>query len=159
MKLLEAIAISSTAKVLWFQEALASILFLWNWRRHIWAADAWMVQDRTCYWWYGKGWQLFWQERQQCHLSPPFLTLLLSSLSPCVSRRHGNRLPSWACPIPESVKSQVGCGFEQPGLIESVPAAHIRALGTRWSLSSRPTQTISWFYAVFEFCHKKFGHL
>lgn len=30
MKLLEAIVISSTAKVVWFHEALASVLFLWE---------------------------------------------------------------------------------------------------------------------------------
>lgn len=41
----------------------------------VWAANvAWTVQDRTCYWWYGKWWQSFWQEQQQCHLSPPFLS-------------------------------------------------------------------------------------
>lgn len=40
---------------------------------------------------------------------PPLTTLPYSPPhSPHASRRHWNRLPHWACPIPESVKSQVG---------------------------------------------------
>jgi len=35
-------------------------------------------------------------------------------------------------------------GFEQPGLVEDVPA-HGREVGTRWSLRSLPTQTILLF--------------
>ena len=34
------------------------------------------------------------------------------------------------CPIPGSVQGQVGWGFEQPGLVEGVPA-HGRGVGTR----------------------------
>ena len=34
------------------------------------------------------------------------------------------------CPLPGSVQGQVGWGFEQPGLVEGVPA-HGRGLGTR----------------------------
>ena len=34
------------------------------------------------------------------------------------------------CPIPGSVQGQVGWGFEQPGLVEDVPA-HGREVGTR----------------------------
>ena len=53
--------------------------------------------------------------------------------------RHWNRLPrSCGCPIPGSVQGQVGRGFEQPGLVEGVPA-HGRGVGTRWSLRSLPT--------------------
>ena len=37
---------------------------------------------------------------------------------------------SGGCPIPGSVQGQVGWGFEQPGLVEGVPA-HGRGLGTR----------------------------
>jgi len=48
-------------------------------------------------------------------------------------------------PLPGSVQGQVGWGFEQPGLVEGVPA-HGRGIGTRWSLRSVPTQTIFWFY-------------
>jgi len=29
---------------------------------------------------------------------------------------------SCGCPLPGSVQGQVGCGFEQPGLVEGVPA-------------------------------------
>ena len=34
------------------------------------------------------------------------------------------------CPIPGSVQGQAGWGFEQPGLVEGVPA-HGRGVGTR----------------------------
>jgi len=34
------------------------------------------------------------------------------------------------CPFPGSVQGQVGWGFEQPGLLEGVPA-HGRGVGTR----------------------------
>jgi len=34
------------------------------------------------------------------------------------------------CPLPESIQGQVGWGFEQPGLMESVPP-HGRGVGTR----------------------------
>ena len=46
--------------------------------------------------------------------------------------RHWNRLPRWGggCPLPGSVQGQVGRGFEQPGLVEGVPA-HGRGVGTR----------------------------
>ena len=37
---------------------------------------------------------------------------------------------SCECPIIRSVQSQVGGGFEQPGLVEGVPA-HGRGVGTR----------------------------
>jgi len=37
---------------------------------------------------------------------------------------------SCGCPLPESVQGQVGWDFEQPGLVESVPA-HSRGVGTR----------------------------
>jgi len=33
------------------------------------------------------------------------------------------------CPIPGSVQDQVGWGFEQPGLVEGVPA-HARGVGS-----------------------------
>ena len=39
--------------------------------------------------------------------------------------RHWNSLPLEAvggCPIPGSVQGQAGWGFEQPGLVEGVPA-------------------------------------
>lgn len=66
---------------------------------------------------------------------PPLTTLPCSpslfSLTTSSAGGTETRLPSWACPIPESVGSQVGCVFEQPSLVESVPAAHIRTAGTR----------------------------
>ena len=34
----------------------------------------------------------------------------------------------WGCPIPGSVQSQAGWGFEQPGLVKDVPA-HGQGLG------------------------------
>jgi len=37
---------------------------------------------------------------------------------------------SCVCPLPGSVQGQAGCGFEQPGLVEDVPA-HGRGVGTR----------------------------
>jgi len=37
---------------------------------------------------------------------------------------------SCGCPLPGSVQGQVGWGFEQPGLVEDVPA-HGRGVGTR----------------------------
>jgi len=37
---------------------------------------------------------------------------------------------SCGCPLPGSVRDQVGRGFEQPGLVEDVPA-HGRGVGTR----------------------------
>ena len=51
---------------------------------------------------------------------------------------------SCGCPLPGSVQAQVGWVFEQPGLMEGVPA-HGRGVGSRWSLRSLPTQTILWF--------------
>ena len=36
---------------------------------------------------------------------------------------------SCGCPLPGSVQGQVGRGFEQPGLVEGVPA-HGRGVGT-----------------------------
>jgi len=44
-------------------------------------------------------------------------------------------------PLPGSVLGQPGWGFEQPGLVEGVPA-HGRGVGTRVSLRFLPTQTI-----------------
>ena len=46
--------------------------------------------------------------------------------------------------LPGSVQGQVGRGFEQPGLVEGVPA-HGRGVVTRWPVTSLPTQTILWF--------------
>jgi len=37
---------------------------------------------------------------------------------------------SCGCPLPGSVQGQVGWGFEQPGVVEDVPA-HGRGFGTR----------------------------
>jgi len=37
---------------------------------------------------------------------------------------------SCGCPLPGNVQGQVGWGFEQPGLVEGVPA-HGRGVGTR----------------------------
>jgi len=37
---------------------------------------------------------------------------------------------SYGCPLPGSVQGQVGWGFEQPGLVEDVPA-HGMGVGTR----------------------------
>jgi len=37
---------------------------------------------------------------------------------------------SCGCPLPGSVQGQVGWGFEQPGLVQGVPA-HGRGVGTR----------------------------
>ena len=34
------------------------------------------------------------------------------------------------CPLPRSVPGQVGCDFEQPDLVEGLPA-HDRGVGTR----------------------------
>ena len=48
---------------------------------------------------------------------------------------------SCGCPLPGSVQGQAECGFEQPGLVEGVPADG-RGFGTRWSLKCLPTQTI-----------------
>ena len=56
-------------------------------------------------------------------------------------------------PLPGSVQGQAGCGFEQPGLVEGVPA-HGRGAGTRGSVRSFTTETILrfcdfmilWFY-------------
>ena len=48
---------------------------------------------------------------------------------------------SCGCPLPGSVQGQLGWGFEQPGLVEGVPA-HGRGVGTRWSLKYLPTLTI-----------------
>ena len=47
------------------------------------------------------------------------------------------------CPLPGSVQGQARRGFEQPGLVEGVPA-HGKGVGSRWSLRSLPTQTILW---------------
>jgi len=48
---------------------------------------------------------------------------------------------SCGCPLPGGVQRQVEWGFEQPGLVEGVPA-HGRGVGARWSLKSFPTQTV-----------------
>ena len=63
---------------------------------------------------------------------------------------------SCGCPLPGSVQGQAGWGFEQPGLVEGVPA-HGRGVGTRGSVRSLPTQTnlwfILWFYdSLSDFC-------
>jgi len=60
--------------------------------------------------------------------------------------RHWKRVTqkSCGCPILGSVQGQVRWGFEQPGLVEVVPA-HARGLRTRWSTRSLPTQTMLWF--------------
>ena len=50
---------------------------------------------------------------------------------------------SCGCPLPGSVQGQAGWGFEQPGLVEGVPA-HGRGGWTKWSTRSRPTQIIWW---------------
>lgn len=57
--------------------------------------------------------------------------------------RHGHRLPKDLVdgPIPGSVLSQAGQGFQQSSLVGSIPA-HGRGVGTRWSLRVLPTQTI-----------------
>ena len=57
---------------------------------------------------------------------------------------------SCGCPLPGIAQGQVGWSSEQPGLVEDVPA-HGRGIGTRWSLRSRPTQTILWFYNIYSF--------
>ena len=46
---------------------------------------------------------------------------------------------SFGCPLPRMV--QVGCGFEQSGLVEDTPA-HSREVGTRRSIRFLPTKTI-----------------
>lgn len=138
MKLLQAIVVSSTAKV-WFPEA--PILFLWDWRRHSWAAECLTGprQDLLL-----MVWRVMADVGARMATMPPLTTFPysppFSSLITC-QQEDWNRLPSWACPIPESVKSQVGCGFEQPGLVESVPAAHVRTSGTRWPLKCFQPQT------------------
>jgi len=48
---------------------------------------------------------------------------------------------SCGCPCPGSIQGQVGWGFEQPGLVEGVPA-HGRGVGTRCYIIWLPTQTI-----------------
>lgn len=40
---------------------------------------------------------------------------------------------------------QIGWSFEQPGMVEYVPA-HVREGGTRYSLRRLPTQIVLWFY-------------
>jgi len=52
--------------------------------------------------------------------------------------RCGQR--SCGCPLPGSVPGQVRQDFEQPGLVEGLPA-HGRGAGTRSSIRSLPTQT------------------
>lgn len=44
-----------------------------------------------------------------------------------------------------SVQIRVGWHLEQPRLAGGVPA-HVRGVGTRWSLKFWPTQTIPWLY-------------
>ena len=75
------------------------------------------------------------------HLLLLISTALLSSSWFTVNFRQR----SCGCPIPGHVQGQDGWVFEQPGLVEGVPA-HGRGVGTRWSIRSVPTQTILWFY-------------
>jgi len=44
---------------------------------------------------------------------------------------------NWCCPLPGSVQGQAGRGFEQPGLVEGVPARG-RGVGTRWFIRLLP---------------------
>ena len=55
----------------------------------------------------------------------------------------GNSQRSCGCPLPWSFQGQVGCSFERSGLVEAVPH-HGTGVGTRWSLTSLPSQTILW---------------
>ena len=48
---------------------------------------------------------------------------------------------SCGCPLPGSIQDQVGLGFEQPGVVEGVPA-YSRGIGTIWSLRSLPAQIV-----------------
>jgi len=48
---------------------------------------------------------------------------------------------SCGCPLHGSVQGQVGWGFEQPGLVEGVPA-HGRGVGTTQCSRSLVTQTV-----------------
>jgi len=48
---------------------------------------------------------------------------------------------SCGCPLPGSVQGQAGWGFEQPGLVEGVPA-HGRGVGTRRALRLLLNRTI-----------------
>jgi len=65
----------------------------------------------------------------------------LVSRASCVTSRHNMRSPgdmglermphrTYGCSLPGSVQGQAGWGFEQPGLVEGVPA-HGRVVGTR----------------------------
>jgi len=47
---------------------------------------------------------------------------------------------SCGCPISGSVQGRIGWGFEQPGLVEGVPARG-SGFGTGWSIRSPPSQT------------------
>ena len=54
---------------------------------------------------------------------------------------------SCGCPLPGSVQGKVWWDFEQPGLVEGVPA-HGRGIGTKWSLkvpSNSNHSMILWF--------------
>jgi len=67
-------------------------------------------------------------EISQTEPKPNFKTEILhyeggEALAQVAQRRCG-------CPLPGSVQGQVGCGFEQPGVAEDVPA-HGRGVGTR----------------------------
>ena len=52
---------------------------------------------------------------------------------------------SCGCRLPGSAQGQVAWDFEQPGLVEGVPA-HGRGAGMRWAIRCLPTQTILWVY-------------
>ena len=41
-----------------------------------------------------------------------------------------HRPVKWKCPLTGSVQGQVGWGFEQPGVVEGIPA-HVKVFGTR----------------------------
>jgi len=49
--------------------------------------------------------------------------------------------PSCGFPLLGSVQGQVGQGFEEPGLVEGIPA-HGREVGTRGYIRSFPTETV-----------------
>jgi len=64
------------------------------------------------------------------HITKKFFTMRLL--------RHWNRLPRDVVDVP-SLEGHVGWGFEQPGLVEGIPAWQG---GWNGSIRSLPTQTI-----------------